>query len=194
MRLERLRVGEWIFGISGVVLLVSLFLPWWGLPGEWIGFGPGGPVEGIDQGAEQGVSDVVTTWSAWEVLSVADLLLALLAALAVVVFVVVLRSTAAAPGIAGETLLMPFAIAMLIVVFVQVAGTPGVLEVPPPIPDPSIEYGAWLGLAATFGIVFGLLVGMRDERLSRPGELTDQTGVPVSAPVAVETLPAPPPA
>ena len=35
---------------------------------------------------------------------------------------------------------------------------------------------------------------MRDERLSEPGELTDQTGLPVSAPIAVETLPAPPPA
>jgi hypothetical protein len=35
---------------------------------------------------------------------------------------------------------------------------------------------------------------MRDERLSKPGRPTDQTGAPVSEPIAVETLPGPPPA
>ena len=30
MDLRRLRAGEWIVGISGLVLLVALFLPWYG--------------------------------------------------------------------------------------------------------------------------------------------------------------------
>ena len=30
MDLRRLRAGEWIAGISGLVLLVALFLPWYG--------------------------------------------------------------------------------------------------------------------------------------------------------------------
>jgi hypothetical protein len=189
MSLQRLRIGEWVLGVSGAVLLISLFLPWWGLEGEWIGLGPGGPIEGPDHG-----EGVVTTWTAWQVLSVADILLALLAVLALVVWVLVARWSAPGLGLAGEALLTPLALAMAIVVLVQLLGTPGSLEVPPPIRDPTVEWGAWLGLLSTFGILAGLLVGMRDERLSRPGQPTDQTGAPVSEPIAVETLPGPPPA
>lgn len=188
MNLKRLRAGEWIFGVAGVVLAVSLFLPWWGLEGTWIDLGPGGPVDGLDRGAD------VTTWTAWQVFSVADVLLLLLALLAIVVWALVAYAPAPGLGIAAEALLTLLAIPMAIVVLVQVLGTPGVLEAPPPIPDPSIEIGGWLGLFSTCAVLFGLLVAMRDERLSAPGELTDQTGAPVSAPIAVETLPAPPPA
>jgi hypothetical protein len=188
VNLQRLRIGEWIFGVSAVVLLVSLFLPWWGLKGNWIDLGPGGPVEGPltdDVG-------VVTTWTAWQVFSVADLLLALLAVLALVVWVIVARATAAGPGVAGETLLLPLAVVAAIVALVQVLGTPDVLEAAPPIPDTTTEYGAWLGLLATLGVLVGLLVGARDERLSRPGRPTDATGVPVDRPIQPELLPAPP--
>ena len=188
MNLQRLRIGEWIFGVSAAVLLISLFLPWWGLEGDWIGLGPGGPIEGPDQ--EPGV---VTTWTAWQVFSVADILLALLGLLALVVWVLVARWSAPGPGLAGEALLTPLAVALAIVVLVQVLGTPGTLEAPPTF-DATVEYGAWLGLLSTLGLLTGLLAGMRDERLSKPGELTDQTGAPVSEPIAVETLPGPPPA
>jgi hypothetical protein len=187
MDLQRLRAGEWIFGVSAVVLLVSLFLPWFGLKGEWIDLGPGGPVEGFADSA-----DAVTTWTAWQVFSLADLLLALLALLALVVWTIVARATAAGPGIAGETLLLPLAVVAAIVALVQVLSTPNTLEAAPPIPDPTTEYGAWLGLVATLGILVGLLLAMRDERLSRPGRLTDATGVPVAEPPHVERLPSPP--
>jgi hypothetical protein len=187
MDLRRLRIGEWMLGGSALVLLISLFLPWWGLEGDWIGLGPGGPVEGPDQGA-----GVVTTWTAWQVFSIADLLFALLGVLALVVWVLVARWSAPGPGLAGEALLTPLAIAMAIVALVQLLGTPDALEAPPTF-DATVEYGAWLGLLSTFGVLAGLLAGMRDERLSRPGELTDQAGVPVSEPIPVETLPGPPP-
>src|SRR5215218_3796268 len=118
MKLERLRVGEWIFGVSGVVLLISLFLPWWGLEGNWIELGPGGPVEG---GVIDGNDPVTTTtWTAWQVFSVADVLLALLGLLAIVVWYLVARWSAPGLGIAGEALTTLLAIAMLIVVLVQV--------------------------------------------------------------------------
>jgi hypothetical protein len=189
MNLERLRIGEWIFGVSGIVLLVSLFLPWWGLEGVWTGLGPGGPVEG---GFVDSADPGTTTWTAWQVFSVADVLLGLLGVLAIVVWVLVARWSAPAPGLAGEVLLTPFAIAVTIVVLAQVLGTPEVLEVPPPIPSPTLQPGAWLGLLASCGVLFGLLVGMRDERLSEPGRPTDQTGAPVAAAPPVEKLPGPP--
>jgi hypothetical protein len=192
MNLQRLRIGEWIFGVSGVALLISLFLPWWGLEGTWIDLGPGGPVEGgfSDQPAGNGFTATIdTTWTAWQVFSVADVLLALLGLLAILVWVVVARWSAPGLGLAGEALLLLLAIAMTIVVLVQILGTPSTLEVPPPISQASLEYGAWLGLASTFGILFGLLAAMRDERLSKPGEPTDSTGVRIDAQPAVEKLP-----
>lgn len=191
MNLQRLRIGEWIFGVSGVALLVSLFLPWWGLEGNWIDLGPGGPVEGgfSDQSLEIGRTAVDTTWNAWQVFSVADIFLALLGLLAIVVWVVVARWSAPGLGLAGEALLTLLAIVMTFVVIVQVLGTPSALEVPPPILAASLEIGAWLGLASTFGILFGLLAAMRDERLSKPGEPTDSTGVRIDAHPPIEKLP-----
>jgi hypothetical protein len=196
MNLQRLRIGEWIFGVSGVGLLVSLFLPWWKLDGSWIDLGPGGPVEGglSDQSGMNGSIAVDTTWNAWQVFSVADVLLALLGVLAIVVWVVVARWTSPGFGLSAEALLTLLAIVMTVVVTVQVIGTPEALDVPPPIPSPTLEIGAWLGLASTFGILFGLLAAMRDERLSKPGEPTDSTGVRIDAHPPVEKLPGLPPA
>jgi hypothetical protein len=39
MDLRRLRVGEWIVGVSGVALLVSLFLDWYEGASGWEAFG-----------------------------------------------------------------------------------------------------------------------------------------------------------
>lgn len=194
MNLQRLRIGEWIFGVSGVLLLVSLFLPWWGLKGPWGKLGPGGPTEAayFDSGIQN--SSVTTTWNAWQVFSVTDILLALLGLLAMVVWIVVARWSAPGLGLAGEALLTLLAIVMTIVVVVKILTTPDVLEVPPPIPHVTLEIGAWLGLASTFGILFGLLAAMRDERLSKPGEPTDSTGVRIDAQPSVEKLPGLPPA
>ncbi len=189
MDLRRLRVGEWIAGISGVVLLVSLFVPWWSLPGNWAYIGPAGPAEGAYFNR---ADDEVTKWSAWEVLSVADLLLFVVAILAIVTVLVVARASAAGPGVAAQALVAPLAAVAAIVALVQVLGTPSSLDLPRPLPRATTEPGAWLGLAATFGVLVGLLVGMRDERLSSAGAPTDATGVPVSAPPPVETLPGPP--
>ena len=55
------------------------------------------------------------------------------------------------------------------------------------------EWGLWVALAATLGIVAGGLLAMRDERLTREGTHTDLTGVPVAQPLEVETLSPPRP-
>jgi hypothetical protein len=170
MNLHRLRIGEWIAAISGIVLIASLFLPWWRDPG-W---------------------EQATTWSAWETLAVVDVLLAILGVAAIAVWMITARAVAAAPGIAAETLIMPFAFAMVIVCLVRVLNLPGDLDLPGAVIG--AHYGAWIGLAATVGVLAGMLVGMRDERLSDPERPTDQAGVPVDRPLEVETLPGPPPA
>ena len=45
--------------------------------------------------------------------------------------------------------------------------------------------------AATFGVLVGGFVAMRDERLSKPGRWTDSTGVPIDAPPEIETISSP---
>jgi hypothetical protein len=55
------------------------------------------------------------------------------------------------------------------------------------------EWGLWVALGATLGIVVGGLIAMRDERLTREDRHTDLTGVPVAAQREIETLPAPHP-
>jgi hypothetical protein len=70
MDLRRLRVGEWIAALAGLVLLVSLFLPWYGEPDA----------------------------TAWEALAVNDLLLAVIALFAVaLLFVTAMQPVPAVP-------------------------------------------------------------------------------------------------
>ena len=196
MNLQRLRIGEWIFGVSGVGLLVSLFLPWWGLEGPWTYLSPSGPVEGsyFNRTLDATPGIKTATWNAWEVFSGTDYFLALLGLLAIVVWVVVARWSAPGLGLSGEALLTLLAIVMTIVVVIQILTTPDVLEIAPSLPGATLEIGAWLGLASTFGILFGLLAAMRDERLSKPGEPTDSTGVRIDAHPPIEQLPGLPPA
>jgi hypothetical protein len=72
MDLRRVRIWEWLTGLAGVVLLVSLFLPWYG------------------------VGDL--TVNAWDAFSVVDLILAAVALAAIALPIVAgLQRTAAVP-------------------------------------------------------------------------------------------------
>jgi peptidoglycan/LPS O-acetylase OafA/YrhL len=159
MDLRRLRAGEWIAALSGVVLLVSLFLPWYG----------------GDPGAEDA--------SAWEALAAVDVTLALVAAFAVSLLVVTASQRVPAVPIALSALVTLVGLIGLVLVLVRLASVPDGLD--------GREYGVWLGLLGTIGIVAGGGVAMHDERLSSPGRHTDLTGRPASAPPEIERLPAP---
>jgi hypothetical protein len=174
MDLRRLRVGEWIAAIAGVVLIGSLFLPWY-------------RIEGAD-------GDVATL-SAWGALGVLEVVLAALGVLALGVWLLTASRYAASSSIAAETLLMPVAIGVTIACLIRVLDVPTDLSFPisrlafPA--ETSTALGGWLGLAGCVGVLAGLLLGMRDERLSKPGRPTDGTGVPAPPP-EIETLPGPP--
>jgi hypothetical protein len=164
MDLRRLRAGEWITALSGVVLAVSLFLPWY----------------------SRGEVD----YSAWQAFAIVDVLLFLLAVLTIGLLVLTAVQPTAAIGIAADALLTILAGVVAIIAVIRVLNLPGSLEAL----GGALERApfAWVGLLAVLGVLVGATVAMRDERLSRPGELTDATGVPVSAPPEIETFPAPP--
>ena len=123
--------------------------------------------------------------SAWEALRVLDVILALISAAAVALLIV--TATQDVPAV-------PLALS----VFVTFAGLLGVLLVlirVLSVPDGAEgrDWGLWLALVCTLGIVAGSLIAMRDERPSPPGGHTDVTGRPVPAPAEIETFPAPRP-
>jgi hypothetical protein len=98
MDLRRLRAGEWITAASGLALLVSLFLPWYGA-------------------AEAAASG-------WESLAVLDIVLALIAALAVGLLAI--TATQAQPAVPiAFTVLVTFAGALaVLLVLIRVLDLP----------------------------------------------------------------------
>ncbi|MEX1141050.1 MAG: hypothetical protein WD993_06590 [Thermoleophilaceae bacterium] len=180
MDLRRLRIGEWTAAAAGVALIASLWLPWW--------TSPSGSFE-RSTGAG-GLSRESVDWTAWEALAVVDALLLALGVLALATWAIAAVARAAGPGVIAAALLTPFALAMAVVCLVRVLNAPG--DLAPPGAEVGTAYGAWVGLAATLGVLAGTLVAMRDERLGEPGRPTDQTGVPVAEQAPVERLPGPP--
>ena len=162
MDLRRLRAGEWIAGVSGALLVVSLFMPWYAARG----------------------SDV----NAFEAYAVVDVLLLMVGLMGIGLPIVTAVQRTAAVGVASDALLTLVAGCVLIAAAIRALDIPGDLEAA----DAGRAASLWIGLAATFGVFAGALIAMRDERLSKPGRPTDATGVPLDAPVEIEPLPAPP--
>jgi peptidoglycan/LPS O-acetylase OafA/YrhL len=99
MDLRRLRSGEWVAAVSGVALLVSLFLPWYGA----------GPEDA----------------SAWEALAAIDVALALVAASAVALLVITASQRVPAVPIALSAFVTLAGLIGLVLVLVRVASVPG---------------------------------------------------------------------
>jgi hypothetical protein len=102
MDLRRLRIGEWAMALTGLLLVLSLFLSWYS-----------------DGGADE---------TAWQALSVTDVFLALLGVAAVAVVPVVARSPTPSPGIAYEALMLLAALIGLVIVLFRVLDPPGDLS------------------------------------------------------------------
>jgi hypothetical protein len=130
-----------------------------------------------------GSSGAASSLSGWESLAALDVLLALIAATAVALLVVTAAQSVPAVPIAFS-------------VFVTFAGMLGVVLVLLRVLSPAEtaedrDWGLWLALASSVGIVAGGLVAMRDERLSGAGGHTHLTGRPVPPPPEIETFPPP---
>ena len=162
MDLRRLRAGEWIAAVSGALLVVSLFLPWYTGTGVEV--------------------------SAFEAYAVVDVLLLAIGLLGIALLVVTAVQRTAAVGVACDALLTILAGVVAVVTVIRAAKLPGDLDAA----GAGRAAFLWIGVAAALGVLAGALIAMRDERLSRPGRHTDATGVPVDAPPEIETLPAPP--
>jgi phosphatidylglycerophosphate synthase len=160
---RRLRVGEWITALAGVVLLVSLFLPWYG------------------------AADAVaaTEVSGWEALALLDIVLALIAAAAVALAVITAAQRLPAVPLTLNTFVVWAGMLAVVVVLVRVIDLPDGAG--------AREWGLWLGLAGALGILVGGLIALRDDRRVSPDRYTDLSGRPAPAPRELEAIPAPRP-
>src|SRR5215211_1574150 len=165
MDLRRLRAGEWIAALSGIALLVSLFLPWYGY-----------------EATRPGLQVVGTDVTGWEAFAVTDVLLAVLASFGPALWIVTAsqRTVPVPMALAGLTALAGTLSVVLVVARLLVTVGPG-----GPI-STAREVGAWLGLVAAAAFAAGGWLSMRDERLSKPERTTDATGSPAPPPAEIE--------
>ena len=159
MDLRRVRAGEWIAGLSGLALLVALFLPWYG--------------------------DEAGSRTGWQSLGALDVVLALVALAALAIPVVTATQRVPAVPLALQALTTLVALFAVVLVLIRVLNMPDWAS--------EREWGLWVALLCTLGVVVGGLIAMRDERLTREDRHTDLTGVPVAAQPEIETLQAPRP-
>jgi FtsH-binding integral membrane protein len=99
MDLRRLRAGEWVAALSGIVLLLSLFLPWYGA-------GPEGDASG------------------WQALAVIDIALALVAAFAVGLLVITASQRVPAVPIALSAVVTFAGLTGLVLALIRLASVP----------------------------------------------------------------------
>jgi hypothetical protein len=102
MDLRRLRSGEWIVALSGVALLVSLFLPWYSRDGD--------------------------ERSGFEALAVNDVILGLVAAAAVALILVTATQRVPAVPVAFESVIVVLGFVATILVLVRTAWPSGQRE------------------------------------------------------------------
>lgn len=150
MDFARVSFGETIAGVSGFLLLLFMFLPWFGYSAEL------GGVASVDS----------VNGNFWEVSSFLDVLLFLVGLIAVGAALAQAAGTMPAnlPAPAGMIVLGAGALAVLIVLFrLLVPPDGGIDEI-----DVSRKIGVFLGLIAAAGVTFGGYTAM-NERASGAG-------------------------
>ncbi len=133
--------AEWIAGLGAVLLIVSLFLPWYSAGGQ--------------------------DATAWETMSVDDILITVSALLVLAAVVIDASERGGGMSIAALSIAaMPAAVALVLVVYRVVSPAPQI--------DVSLAIGAWLGLVGAIAAAFGILLAMRDEGPGRRGGETER--------------------
>jgi hypothetical protein len=146
MDLRRLRAGEWVAALSGVLLLVSLFVPWY----------ERGPVACI---AVVGVDcPNPAKFTGWESFAVIDVALAAVALFALAVWVVTATQPTGAVGIAMDAILALLGIAATAIAAIRLANIPDLGR------QVERSIGVYLALAGALGVAIGGWLSMQNER------------------------------
>ena len=151
-----MRKAEPLAGLGGIVLLVSLFLPWYS-PGVQL-------LNSFAQGSGAG-------GTGWEVLSVIDILLALLAVLAIAVPLATLLTDGPAKSIGTAVIASALGWIAVLLVLLRLIDDPQ--------PGLELDYGAYVALVGSILAWVGSWLSMRDE--STPGRRATGRSAPPGA-------------
>lgn len=155
IKLSRLRTGEIIAGLGGVLLLVFMFaLDWYGLAAR------------LAEG-HQGLPGA-TSWSGWQELPVIRWLLLVTGVCAILLAYFQASRRAPALPVALSVIVTALGAATLLSLLVRV------LIAPPSLPGVGALdrlTGAYLGLFAALAILYGAYASMRQEGGAAPAEL-----------------------
>jgi hypothetical protein len=165
---RRLRIGEWLTGLGGVVLIGSTFLNWYDF--ESTETSPGG-----------GSATTSGSTSAWQAFSVLDILLVILGVLAVTAAVMAAAHNTPAASLALASLTALVGLIVLVAIVVRTVSPPDheveIVVTHIPSDDMDRAAGLWIGLGAALLTTVGAFAAMRDQRFPRAARID----VPVEA-------------
>jgi hypothetical protein len=141
----RLRTGELVAAVSGLALLIIMFLPWFG-----IDFGGGETIEGLDVS----LPEVSEDFNAWESFDFIDLVLFVTAVVAVGLGVATAMSQTVSLPVASSAITAGLGILATVLIIYRILD---------PVGDADRKYGIFLGLIAAVGIAYGGWRSMQEE-------------------------------
>jgi hypothetical protein len=160
MKLSRVRSADWVAGIGGLVLFVSLWLKWYGIDGGALTDGPTVAAIGTTP---------IPSITAWQAFSEIDVLLALFALPAIGVPISAALSKGPAAPVAFTVIASCASFLAVLLVLFRLLDQPGSNELV------AVRYGAWIGLAGAVLAFVGSWLAMADEHT--PGAVPPQLPV-----------------
>ncbi len=160
MKLSRVRSADWLAGIGGLVLFVSLWLHWYGFDADALTDGP--TIAAI---GSTSVPDI----TAWQAFSEIDVLLALFALPAIGVPISAALSKVPTAPVAFTVVATCASFLAVLLVLFRLLDQPGSNELV------AVRYGAWIGLAGAVLALVGSWLAMADEHT--PGAVPPQLTV-----------------
>jgi hypothetical protein len=138
------RRGEIIAGLSGLALLIIMFLTWWSLD-----------TAGTNVGAAEALGvEIDTTLNAWQAADFVDFIWFITALTAIALGLAAgLRTNVSLP-VALSPVVTGLALLSLVLIVIRIIDPPFEL---------GRSYGVWLGLLATVGILYGAWETMQEE-------------------------------
>jgi hypothetical protein len=140
--MRRVRIGEVVAGVAGVVLLASMFLDWYSVSPEAV-LGAGGAARGV---------------SGWSAFSVVDVFLALVALLGIALALSQVVGRGPALPVALGVITTTLSLAGSLLLLYRIVNQPGPNDVI------GVSLGAWIGLVACLGVFMGGWLSLSDER------------------------------
>lgn len=172
MDFSKLRTGELIAAVSGVLLIIVMFFSWYGIGGA--------------AGSILGAANIDTTVNAWKAFDFIDILLFITALVAIGAAVLAASGRSVALPVAASVVVTVLGIIVALLVLYRIINQPG----PNDVID--VKFGAYLGFLTCLGIAIGGFLSMADEGTSL-GDVARSATSGATRP-AQPAQPAPPPA